>query len=850
MGVKQMQMYERYRGGPEDDGTAVYLIDELKYYERIDRSGRQFLIAGWFFDRNGTKRRPELFIDGKSIAENQTLDVECRIISRQDVCDMYGGTEPDIGFRILIGTNQRFEELGNELELWIVTENGTAGNPGCADRKEVLTLPLNADSMAAIRVENVHVMIDQFALNGSIIRMAGWGYLSGLYGEYRPLKVWAEKEKPSAAADGDNDQSAGTPEDAVIAKAEYMLRPDIISLFQSPEAAAKRSGTGEEDPENRQWGFFLLLNMEDVPRCVIRFGEEGCFAEKKMDLKELRREKREKKRRYRNKWEMMTKADPEQKADDRWYREHLPGEAYEALMAEGLKYKDVDYDIWIRRHLPSEKELEKQRRVKFSRNPKISIAVPAYRTPEKFLREMVDSVKNQTYPNWELCIADGSMDGSLTQILKSLSAEDPRIRFVTLEENGGISGNTNKALEIAAGEFLSLLDHDDVLTPDALYEVAKRINETDADCLYTDEDKVDFGLEDFFEPHFKPDFNPDMLHSCNYICHFFVVRRDVFERAGFFRPEYDGSQDFDFILRCTSEAKRVEHIRKMLYHWRSHAASTAMNPENKMYCYTAGRNAILSDLEKNGYQGAKVGNYTRLGYYEPFYPLPEKPVVSVFTRKESLPRLQAAEETGNLYENTEIVFLPEEGIRSENLAAMVQRAKGDFFLFLSGIFLEGSENWIERLLSNALRPEVGVIGGMVYNELGRISSSGKIVRENGSLLDLFKGLLKEEPGYAAHALMQQDVSAVSPRCFLISREIYEKSGGFPGASSEMEAAALLCKSVSNMEKLVVYTPFARVKEKESPVNEDIFIEALRTGKSDPHYNPGFDPEGEAFTLTL
>ena len=222
----------------------------------------------------------------------------------------------------------------------------------------------------------------------------------------------------------------------------------------------------------------------------------------------------------------------------------------------------------------------------------------------------------------------------------------------------------------------------------------------------------------------------------------------------------------------------------------------------------------------------------------------------MFTRKESLPRLQAAEETGNLYENTEIVFLPEEGIRSENLSAMVQRAKGDFFLFLSGIFLEGSENWIERLLSNALRPEVGVIGGMVYNELGRISSSGKIVRENGSLLDLFKGLLKEEPGYAAHALMQQDVSAVSPRCFLISREIYEKSGGFPGASSEMEAAALLCKSVSNMEKLVVYTPFARVKEKESPVNEDIFIEALRTGKSDPHYNPGFDPEGEAFTLTL
>lgn len=808
-------IFDEYKNGPVDNGNAVYLVDDLKYYEKIDRSRRQILISGWLFYKTKTMEsiQTKVLMDQKDAEGIGDLMIRQEIINRQDVCDMYDGENAEIGFRILIETARSFREIGEAIDLKVERSDGS-------EPVSVLTVPTDEESLSKIHVENVHYMIDQFALNGDTIRMAGWGYLSDLHEEYRPLTVWAE-------ADGNK-----------IGKAEYMLRPDIISLFKAPEDA------------ERQWGFFLLLELKDYPECVIRFGEEQCFAEKRISLDELRREKREKKRRYRNKWEMMRLADPMQKEDDRWYRKNLSREAYDRIMEERLSFRNVDYDVWMRRQLPSEKDLALQRKTKFPNDPKISIAVPACRTPEKFLREMISSVQAQSYPNWELCIADGSTDGSLTPVLTELSGRDERIRFVTLTENYGISGNTNEALKIATGEYLSLLDHDDVLTPDALYEIVKRINETDADCIYSDEDKVDFDLEDYFEPHFKPDFNPDMLHSCNYICHFFVIRRDVFERAGFFRPEYDGSQDFDFILRCTSEAGRIEHIRKMLYHWRSHAASTAMNPENKMYCYTAGRAAILSDLEKHGYRGATVGNYTRLGYYEPFYPLPERPVVTIFTGEESLNRLRAAKEAGNLYENTEIIALPGEGIRSEKLPALIQSARGDYYLFLSGIFLDGSENWIERLLSNALRPEVGVIGGMIYNELGRISSSGKILRANGCLMDLFKGLLKEEPGYAAHALMQQDVSAVSPGCLLISRENYEKTGGFPAASSEMEAAAVLCRNVLNLNKLVVYTPFARVKEKQSPVNEDIHIETLRTGKSDPHYHPGFDPEGEAFTLTL
>lgn len=810
-----MKILEKYENGPFEDEKAIYLVDDLKYFEKIDRTKRQILASGWVFLKNNTEDgiRTKLLIDGKEAESLSGVSIRQEIIKRQDVCDMYDGQNPDIGFRILVETERQFREIGREIVLLAEHSDGSEEIP-------VLELSTEEEILSGIHVENVHYMIDQFALNGDTIRMAGWGYLSDLYEEYRPLSVWAE-------ANGQR-----------IGRAEYMLRPDIISLFKAPEDAEK------------QWGFFLLLDLRDHPECMIRFGEEACFAEKYISLDQLRREKREKKRRYRNKWEMLMRADPMQKEDDRWYRANLTREEYDRILSERLQYRDVDYDVWIRRHLPTEKELILQRKEHFSRNPKISIAVPAYRTPEKFLREMVSSVEVQTYPNWELCIADGSLDGSLTPVLKELSEKDRRIRYVTLPENYGISGNTNEALKIVTGEYLSLLDHDDVLTPDALYEVVKRINETDADCLYSDEDKVDFDLEDYFEPHFKPDFNPDMLHSCNYICHFFVIRRDVFERAGGFRSEFDGSQDFDFILRCTSEASRIEHIRKMLYHWRSHAASTAMNPENKMYCYTAGRAAILSDLEKHGFQGAKVGNYTRLGYYEPFYPLPKNPLVTIFTREESRDRLEAALETGELYDNVEIQTLNGQGILSEDFLSLIGKAKGEYFLFLSGVFLEGSEEWLSRLLSNALRPEVGVIGGMVYNELGRISSSGKILRPDGRLMDLFRGLLKEEPGYAAHALMQQDVSAVSPKCLLISRKNFEELGGFPPASSEMEAAALLCKAALNREKLVVYTPFARVKEKEAPEEEDLFVEKLRTEKTDPHYSPGFDPEGEAFTLTL
>ena len=782
---------------PTDNGIAVYQVDTLKYFEKIDHSKKQVLIAGWLLYKD--RQEDKLRITVQSARKGSfAVNTREELVRRRDVADMYDVKNDWIGFRVFIETEGALSDFGEELRLVISRPTG---------QDEVCVLSLTPEELPSVQEPNVHYMIDQFALNGNVIRMAGWGYLSDLFEEYRPLSVWAE-------------DLGG----AKIAKADYMIRPDIVSLFKDP------------GDQGRQWGFFLLLDLTEFAEVNVCFGEPGCMLQQHYKLEDLKRKKREKRRRYKNRLDMRLHADPDQKADDAWYKAHLSSEEVRQLMEQRLKYKDVDYDVWIRRNSVSERVLEKQRKTTFPVMPLISIAVPAYRTPEQFLREMIESVRAQSYANWELCIADGSLNDSITPILKEYANADLRIRYKTLDDNYGISGNTNEAISLGNGDYLALLDHDDVLTPDALFEMVKCINETGADCLYSDEDKVDFALEDYFEPHFKPDFNLDMLLSCNYICHLFMAKKEVVQKAGPFRAEYDGSQDFDFILRCVRNAKTVGHVKKMLYHWRSHIASTAMNPENKMYCYTAGRAAIKADLLARGYPDAEVRNYTRLGYYEPVFPLAETPRVTIITTPESAEALEVERKSGRLYGNAEILTYQEKNLST-----------GEYMLFLNGIWKAASPDWISRLVSVCLRPEVGIVGGMVYNELGRISASGRIIDENGRVRDLFRGLLKEEPGYAAHALMQQDVSTVSDRCLMVRRSLYDQFGGFKRGSRE---PALFCTKVRDAGYLVVYTPFVQVKEKEKPENEEIVLPECADGRCDPYYHPAFDPEGEVFTLSL
>ncbi|MBR1930500.1 MAG: glycosyltransferase [Lachnospiraceae bacterium] len=280
---------------------------------------------------------------------------------------------------------------------------------------------------------------------------------------------------------------------------------------------------------------------------------------------------------------------------------------------------------------PTKRELSEQKRTKLAFGETISILVPAYRTGAVYLRELIDSVLQQTYPHWELILADATEDDSVKQVVESYG--DERIHYYHLEENGGISANTNQALEHASGSYIGLLDHDDVLTPDALYQMAARIGilrekGVEAGFLYSDEDKCDGDRSRYYEPHFKEDFNFDLLLSNNYICHFLVMETGLMRAVGF-RKEYDGAQDYDLVLRATAKLmesasgegtgrwawqRRIVHVPKVLYHWRCHEASTAANPRSKEYAYIAGRRALQDFADRQGWR-AVAADLKHLGFY-------------------------------------------------------------------------------------------------------------------------------------------------------------------------------------------------------------------------------------------
>ena len=321
------------------------------------------------------------------------------------------------------------------------------------------------------------------------------------------------------------------------------------------------------------------------------------------------------------------------------YLKHYGLKEFWIRLHERFEPEEVPYGPWYEAYRPDEETLEKQRKRKFPDGPLISIVVPAYLTPERFLRQMLDSLLAQTYENWELCLANGSPeDPDMQTVLRSYAEMDRRIRYQDLKENLGIAENTNAAFAMAEGDFIALLDHDDLLAPNALYEIAAALEEhPEADVIYTDEDKVTTDLSEHFQPHLKPDFNLDLLRSNNYICHFLVMDADLMKKLAF-RPECDGAQDYDLVLRAVSEVlaadgrsgeERILHIPRVLYHWRCHEASTAANPHSKKYAYEAGLRALQDHAAERGIP-AKAEETRHVGFYRLQYTevLQERPDVA------------------------------------------------------------------------------------------------------------------------------------------------------------------------------------------------------------------------------
>ena len=568
------------------------------------------------------------------------------------------------------------------------------------------------------------------------------------------------------------------------------------------------------------------------------------------------------------------------------------------LYRKVFRLEKIGYDQFRKQAEPTAEELRRQREEAFPDGPLISVLVPLYRTPTPFLAAMIDSVLHQTYAGFELCLADGSADHGATrvrveEVLKERNVSD-RVFYQELQENKGIAGNTNAALAMAHGNYLVLLDHDDVLAPNALYEMAKAIQENpEADFLYADEDKTDESGKTFFDPHFKPDFNPDLLQSMNYICHPVCVKAQLADLVGGFDEELNGAQDHDFIFRCTEKAQKIVHIPKVLYHWRSHGGSTAGNAESKRYAFEAGKRAIEAHLQRTGQKGEVIPGVDA-GVYHVSYLRTVEPLVSVIIpNKDHVSDLKTCLESlfQQSYTNIEVIIVennstePETFEYYEELAAdsriRVVRyehpfnysavnnygasfARGEYLLLLNNDVEWIAKDSLKEMVGYGLRPNTGIVGAKLLYGDNTIQHAGVIIGIGGMAGHAFQGLPRDERSYMYRAWCTQDYSAVTAACLLIRASVYQEIGGFEEKLAVAFNDVDLCLRVREMGYQVVYNSEALLYhyESKSRGQEDTpekverfngetrfcmerWADVLRKG--DPYYNPNLSLEWQGFS---
>ncbi len=562
--------------------------------------------------------------------------------------------------------------------------------------------------------------------------------------------------------------------------------------------------------------------------------------------------------------------------------------------------REIPYQKWIIRHLPGNKELEKQRREKFDYQPKISIVVPLYKTPEKYLLQLVESVKAQTYPNWELCLSDGSGENSpLTSFLKSLEAGDERIKVAYNEQALQISENTNAGIEIATGAYIAFADHDDELTPHALFECVKALNkDRKIRLIYSDEDKMSMDGHKFFQPHFKPDYNPDLLCTVNYICHLFVVQREILDQVGAFRKEFDGAQDYDFIFRCVEavDPSEIYHVTKILYHWRCHEDSTAENPESKTYAFEAGKRAIEEHYHRTGIR-AEVYQGEFLGLYRTRFLRDYDPLISIIIPNkdhiEDLKRCMDSIDQKSSYKNYEYIIVENnstdektfqyyKNLEEENPKAHVVYwdkefnysainnygatfAKGEYILLLNNDTEIINETCLEELLGYCMRSDVGAVGARMYYEDDTIQHAGVVIGFGGIAGHCFVLQPRGTTGYCHRIICAQDYSAVTAACMLVKKSAFDEVGGLTEELAVAFNDIDFCMKLREAGYLIVYNPYAELyhyesksrgledtPEKVARFNKEMQIferrwpDILRNG--DPYYNPNLTLKSQDFSL--
>ena len=538
----------------------------------------------------------------------------------------------------------------------------------------------------------------------------------------------------------------------------------------------------------------------------------------------------------------------------------------------GEERRDMSYDSWRRQRLLTEEELKRQRTTRFEYEPLISLVVPLYRTQEVYLRELVDLILAQTYSRWELVLADGSRSDTdevspMRELLNGIAGMDERIHVTELPKNAAISGNTNAGIELASGDYIAFMDHDDTLEPDAFFECVKALNEHGRpELIYTDQDKIDETSTKYFEPFFKGDFSINMLCSMNYMCHLLVVSRTLldrlFEKEGaydseghreFLRAEFDGAQDYDFILRCVENAEGIWHIPRILYHWRTIVGSTADNPVAKKYAFAAGRRAIAEHYRRLGID-AEVTETEVHGVYRSKIALKEQPLISILIptcdHSEDLKLCVESLLDRLTYRNFEIILIENNSREQKtfdyyeklmadhggtdggfprvkvvyyeggfNFSAInnfgAKSALGEYYLLLNNDTEVMSEELLEELLMYCQDPEVGACGARLFYPDGDLQHGGIVMGIGGVAGHIHQRSDGEFTGYFNRIIAQQDISGVTAACMLVKKSVFELVGGLNEDLAVAFNDVDFCLKIREAGYRIVYNPYATMTHYES-----------------------------------
>lgn len=552
---------------------------------------------------------------------------------------------------------------------------------------------------------------------------------------------------------------------------------------------------------------------------------------------------------------------------------------------------------------PDEARRKLEEETVFEKTPVISILVPLYNTPIGFLKQMAESVIKQTYHNWQLCLADGSdaEHAYVEEYCSRLAEQDKRVVYKKLEKNEGISGNTNRCLELADGEYIALFDHDDILHPSVLYEYVKAINEQDADYLYCDETTfAGDNIDKMLTMHFKPDYAPDNLRANNYICHFSCFKRQLLESTELFRTKFDGSQDHDMILRLTDKAEHIVHIPKLMYYWRSHAGSVASDINAKSYAIEAARGAVADSLKTKGFRNFRITSTRAFEtIFKISYEIIGNPKISIVipnrNHREDLERCIASILTKSTYDNYEIIVVENNSsdadifeyyekiacdrvriIRYEgefnyskicNLG--VSKSEGEYVLLLNNDTQVITVNWIEEMLMYAQRDDVAAVGAKLYYANKTIQHAGVVIGlgAHRTAGHTHYGQSRENLGYMGRLCYAQNVTAVTGACLLVKRALYDEVGGLDEGFAVSLNDVDFCLKLRDKGYLNVWTPFAELYHYES-ISRGSDMDGERAErynresehfrekwkkeleKGDPYYNVNFSLDRSDYSLKI